>query len=155
MSRYLTFARSVTLTLILMLSGCAVLAPEPDSAPAEPDPVAAAVASAPVLGQGQSAAALDQTTEAERAAAVAAPATPGARELGQITVALGSPAEQGFWLKSALVTQPGPGRVQLPGGASVAVDLVPGEGGGLLSLAAYRALGLGLTDLPQVRVFAD
>jgi len=40
-------------------------------------------------------------------------------------------------------------------GASVAVDLQSGSGGALLSLAAYRALGLALTDLPEVTVFLE
>ena len=35
------------------------------------------------------------------------------------------------------------------------VDLLPGTGGGLLSLAAFRALGLGLTDLPEVTIYAQ
>ncbi|NEY89329.1 hypothetical protein [Tabrizicola oligotrophica] len=102
----------------------------------------------------QSAAALDQTTDAEKAAALAAPVA-GARELGKTSVALGSPAEQGFWLKSPLVSAPGKGKVVTASGASVAVDLLPGSGGALLSLAAYRALGLALTDLPEVTVFAE
>jgi hypothetical protein len=33
--------------------------------------------------------------------------------------------------------------------------LRPGTGAALLSLAAFRALGLGLTDLPEVTVFAE
>lgn len=103
----------------------------------------------------KSAAALDLTTDAEKAAATAAPADPAARSLGSVVVALGSPAEQGFWLRSALVTAPGKGRVTIASGASVAVDLEPGSGAALLSLAAYRALGLGLTELPDVKVFAD
>jgi len=37
----------------------------------------------------------------------------------------------------------------------VAVDLQSGSGGALLSLAAYRALGLALTDLPEVTVFME
>jgi len=102
----------------------------------------------------KTAAALDTTTEAERSAALAAPVA-GARSLGTTTVALGSPAEAGFWLRSSLVSAPGKGKVVTAGGASVAVDLRPGSGGALLSLAAYRALGLALTDLPQVTVFAD
>ena len=102
----------------------------------------------------QTAAALDSSTAAERAAAVAAPVA-GARELGKTSVALGSPTEQGFWLKSALVSAPGKGRVETASGAGVAVDLLPGTGGALLSLAAYRALGLSLTDLPEVTVYAE
>jgi hypothetical protein len=87
-------------------------------------------------------------------AAATAPAT-GARELGRTVVALGSPAEQGFWIKTTLVSTPGKGRVVTEGGQSVNVDLQPGSGGSLLSLAAFRQLGLGLTDLPEVTVFAD
>jgi hypothetical protein len=102
----------------------------------------------------QTAETLDRTTEAERAAAIADPVA-GARELGRTSVALGSPAEQGFWLKSPLVTAPGKGKVVTAAGASVAVDLLPGAGGAMLSLAAYRALGLALTDLPEVTVYAD
>lgn len=108
----------------------------------------------PALGAGQTAATLDTSTTAEKAAAVAAPVA-GARELGKTSVALGSPAEQGFWLKTPLVTTAGRGKVVTSAGASVAVDLQPGSGGALLSLAAYRALGLALTDLPEVTVFAE
>jgi hypothetical protein len=107
------------------------------------------------LGQAQSAEALDQTTEAEKAAATAAPAAGGERDLGAVVVALGSPAEQGFWLRSALVTAPGKGRVVTATGQSVNVDLQPGTGAALLSLAAFRQLGLGLTDLPEVQVYAN
>ena len=143
-----------------LLSGCGMLdrlkpTPKPVEvpdvqivAPLEP------TVTLPALGEGQAAAALDDTTAAEKAAAVAAPVA-GARELGKTSVALGSPAEQGFWLKSPLVAAAGKGRVETAGGASVAVDLQPGSGGSLLSLAAYRALGLSLTDLPEVTVYAE
>jgi hypothetical protein len=107
------------------------------------------------LGGAQSAAALDQTTDAEKAIATAAPVQRGERDLGAVVVALGSPAEQGFWLRSALVTSPGKGRVVTAAGQSVNVDLQPGTGAALLSLAAYRALGLSLTDLPNVTVYAN
>lgn len=100
------------------------------------------------------AATLDTTTDAQRAAAIAAPVA-GAQALGKTTVALGSPAEPGFWVRSPLVSAPGKGKVVTAGGASVAVDLQPGSGGSFLSLAAYRALGLALTDLPEITVFAD
>ena len=137
----------------LSLSGCGVmdrLKPAP-----KPAPVAAPVAAVlPAMGAGQTAAALDQTTAAEKAAAKA-PAAGGERALGKAVVALGSPAEQGFWIKSALIAAPGKGRVVTASGATVNVDLLPGTGGGLLSLAAFRALGLGLTDLPEVTVYAQ
>ena len=138
------------------LSSCGVFEKmqRPKAAPVQiVAPVEPAV-TLPSLGRGQSAAALDQSSAAEKAAATAAPAS-GARELGRAVVALGSPAEQGFWLKSALVVTAGKGRVVTSGGASVNVDLIPGEGAALLSLAAFRALGLGLTDLPEVTVYAE
>jgi hypothetical protein len=152
-----TFA--LLLTTVGLISGCSVL----DRLKPKPKPVEPAVqivapleptVTLPDLGAGQSAASLDGTSEAEKAAAVQAPVA-GAREIGKTSVALGSPAEQGFWLKSPLVSAPGKGKVVTEGGASVAVDLLPGTGGSLLSLAAFRALGLGLTDLPEVTVFAE
>ena len=123
--------------------------PAPALAP-QPRPVAGATpAVAPQAAR--TAAAFDTTTAAEKAAARAAPAT-GA-ELGRVVVSLGNPAEPGFWLRSGLVTAPRPGTVRLASGATAQVDLLPLAGGGAqLSLAAYRALGLGLTDLPQVTV---
>jgi hypothetical protein len=142
--------------LALTLSGCAIFAP------AAPEPVAPApaVAAPPpnpgVLGaNGQSADALDTSTAADIAAATAAPEPAGERELGKVVVALGSPAEQGFWIKTSLAAAPGKGRVVTEGGQSVNVDLIPGTGGALLSLAAFRQLGLGLTDLPEVTVYAN
>ncbi len=150
-----------TLPLLLMtaalISGCGVMN-RLKPAPKVPDVQIVApleeVVTLPALGQGQTPASLDSTTAAEKAAAVAAPVA-GAKALGKTTVALGSPAEQGFWLKSPLVAAAGKGRVETSGGASVAVDLQPGAGGSLLSLAAYRALGLSLTDLPELSVYAD
>jgi hypothetical protein len=136
------------------LSGCGLV----DRLKPKPSPIVAPVeqpAALPALGTGQAAAALDTSTTAEKAAALAAPSGGGERDLGTTTVALGSPAEQGFWLKSALVAGPGKGRVKTASGASVAVDLIPGQGGSFLSLAAYRALGLSLTDLPEVTVYAN
>ena len=88
------------------------------------------------------------------------PATDGMRQavfssLGTVVVGLGSPAEQGLWLKSPLVVAKAKGRVVTQSGASVAVDLLPGSGAASLSLAAFRALGLGLTDLPEVTIYAE
>lgn len=146
----------ILLAVVAGLSGCGMLdrlsRPAPQPAAVVP-PVTPA--RAPDLGVGQSAVALDQTTDAQKAAALDAPAAASETDLGLMAVALGSPAEQGFWLKSDKVAVPGKGRVVTSGGQSVAVDLQPGSGGALLSLAAFRALGLGLTDLPEVRVFAN
>jgi hypothetical protein len=97
--------------------------------------------------------ALDQATVDQRAAA-ATPAT-GGQLLGIVTVGLGSPTEQGFWLSSNLVTVPAKGRVVTATGQSANVDLRPSTGGALLSFSTYRVLGLTLTDLPEVQVFQD
>lgn len=149
--------RTLTVSLALLaLSGCAVFAPAATEAPSPVPAVAAPPPNPGVLGEnGQSADALDQSTAADVAAATAAPEPAGERELGRVVVALGSPAEQGFWIKTQLAAAPGKGRVVTAGGQSVNVDLIPGMGGALLSLAAFRQLGLGLTDLPEVTVYAN
>lgn len=101
--------------------------------------------------------ALDSTTPEELAAAVTAAQATSEQILGSAVVALGSPVEPGFWLKTSLVAVATPGRVVAAGGASVGVELIPIEGGGAtqLSLAAFRALGLSLTDLPEVTIYAN
>ena len=146
--------------IALTLSGCALFQTSGGAEPVAPvvEPAVAAPPPNPggVLGTtGQSADALDTSTAADIAAATAAPEPAGERELGRVVVALGSPAEQGFWIKTALAAAPGKGRVVTADGQSVNVDLIPGTGGALLSLAAFRQLGLGLTDLPEVTVYAD
>ena len=145
----------ILIAAAISLSGCGLF----DRVTKPVPPVVQAATPVPVLtaplGAGQSAVALDTTTAAEKAAAVAAPQAGDGRALGRVVVGLGSPAEQGFWLKSPLIAAPGKGRVVTADGKSVAVDLMPGTGGALLSLAAFRALGLGLTDLPEVTIFAD
>ncbi len=146
--------------LALALSGCALFqkaeGPSAATGPVEPQPAtefAPAVATS-VLGAGAaSAASLDKTTAEEKAAALAAPAAGGERELGRVVVALGSPAEQGIWLSSALVTETAQGRIVTAAGKSLGLELRPGTGGALLSLAAFQALGLSLTDLPEVTVY--
>ena len=141
------------LGVIAAFPGCGIVNPGP------PEPVPVAVAPlrdvTPLVVAGQTAARLDTTTPAEQAAALAKPAAMAKADLGLMVVALGSPAEAGFWLSGTAVKASGKGRVVTEDGASVAVDLRPGSGGALLSLAAFRALGLGLTDLSEVRVFAD
>ena len=151
---------------MVILAGCSQLsnpfqrepeaqAPDPDTVRPVERPAAPATDVGALGGVGQSAEALDTTTEAERAAATA-PDTGGAA-LGQTVASLGDPTEPGFWLKTPLVQSETPGRVETAGGASVQVTLIPIEGadtaGSRLSLAAMRALGLGLTDLPTVSVF--
>ena len=137
--------------LLVSLCGCALL-----DKPAVTPPTASVAA--PVTPQvtplARSAAALDTSTDAQRSAALQA--APGAgQDLGRVTVTLGNPTEQGFWLRSALVTAPAKGRVTTDQGASVSLDLLPGTAGAQLSLAAFRTLGLPLTGLPSVTVFTE
>jgi hypothetical protein len=149
--------------LSLALSGCALFqkggglnGPGSVTGPAEPQPAtefAPAVATTALGARAVSAASLDTSTAAEKAAALAAPATGGERELGRVVVALGAPAEQGIWLSSALVKEKAQGRIMTAAGKSLAVELRPGTGGALLSLAAFQALGLSLTELPEVTVY--
>jgi hypothetical protein len=149
----------------LLLSGCAHL-PFIGSKGAAMEPVApiethpqtrpnSAGAVPPPKG-ARTAMALDTTTAAQKAAALAAPAQPAAEQtLGKTAVALGNVTEPGFWLRSGLVKTAGTGRVVTASGASIAVDLIPGTGAAQLSLAAFRALNLPLTDLPEVTIFAQ
>jgi hypothetical protein len=152
-------AAALAAALALSLSGCGLFparVPEsgPDIALPRPPATEPVQSGGPVPVSGQAPAKLDGASEADLAAATAAPVRAG-RELGRVTVSLGSPADQGFWLKTSLVTVPAKGRVVLANGRSVAVNLVPAEGAAVLSFSAYRALELALTDLPLVTVLAE
>lgn len=142
------------------LAGCADLSiPNPfaGASPAATPPAESAPAAAGLRppGGARTAAALDTTTEAEKAAARAATAEPSVeRNLGKVFVSLGQATEPGFWLRSSLVTQRMQGRVVTTLGESLQVDLLPGDGAAQLSLAAYRALNLPLTGLPEVTVYS-
>jgi hypothetical protein len=146
--------------IALVLTGCGLFdsgaGPVAATAPADPQPAVegAASASVSVLGsRAVSAAALDTTTAEEKAAALGAPAAGGEQALGKVVVALGPPAEQGIWLSTGLVDKVVQGRIETAAGKSLTLELRPGTGGALLSLAAFQALGLSLTDLPEVTVY--
>jgi hypothetical protein len=155
--------KALVLSAILAtgLAGCGLIQPgglETGSTDGPPgvEPAtefAPAVATAALGAVSASAAALDSTTTEEKAAALAAPAPAGERVLGKAVVALGPPADQGLWLSTPLVTVPTPGRVETGSGQSLAVELRPGTGAALLSLAAFQALKLPLTGLPEVTVY--
>ena len=148
----------LTVAALQALAGCSLLDFGAARPAAQPTPAVAppsAPPARPVMGQGQSAAALDSVSAAEKAAALAAPKPAAARELGKAVVALGPPAEAGLWIKAPFITAEGKGRVTTDAGQTLAVDLRPGTGGALLSFAAFRALNLPLTGLPHVIVFAD
>jgi hypothetical protein len=137
--------------------------PEPAAADpaagAEPEPVAVAVAlpelAAPPPPVGaKTASALDTTTQAQKAAATAKPEPAGETLIGTTIVTLGNPTDPGFWLRGGPIKVTGAGRVETASGQSVQVELAPAEGAAQLSLPAFRALNLNLTDLPEVKVFA-
>jgi hypothetical protein len=70
-------------------------------------------------------------------------------------VALGSPADPGLWVQTSLVTAVTQGTVRAPNGQTLAVELRPGSGAALMSLAAYQALGIALTDLPELVILGS
>ena len=143
----------------LLLAGCnlrdqrAAPPPPPAAAPAATTTAASAV----LQGAGQTVAALDTTTPAEKAAA-AKPASGGGK-LGVTLASLGDATEGGFWIKTPLVKAGAKGRVVNPANGKTAnVDLQPLAGGGAgsqLSLAAMQALGVSLTDLPEIEVWQN
>lgn len=124
--------------LVLILGGCGLWGGR--SAPAPPeDPVA--------------------STPPETEATETAPEPAPVRLPATTIASLGNVREPGLWMRTPLVSAPTPGMISDPAtGRSVAVDLIPVEGapgaGSRLSLAAYQALGLPLTALPELRVAA-
>lgn len=99
----------------------------------------------------------DTTSPAERAAAIATVTDTNA-PLGTTIAALGSPTEPGIWLKTPLVTTATAGRVTYQG-KTINIALRPSGGeagsGSQISLAAMRLLGVPLTALPELTVFAN
>ena len=142
----------IPLLSLALLASCAEMAnPFRSDPPAAPPPGAGALGAS----AARTADAYDLTSEAERQRALSAPVDAGAERLGAVVVVLGNAAEPGFWMRSSLVDRPQKGRVETADGATVAVDLLPGAGSAQLSLAAFRALGLSLTALPQVTVYGS
>ena len=93
-------------------------------------------------------------------AATASVAAAPAGRLGSSIASLGAASMPGLWLETPLVRAVRPGEVRVPAtGARLAVELRPIDGpdtaGSRLSLAAMRDLGLPLTDLAEIEVFAD
>jgi hypothetical protein len=140
----------LALPVLIAVAGCAGQAPAPPTTVAAPAPVAPVATGNPVRPEM-----LDTATAAEKAAALA-PAAVRAQALGTAVASLGDVTEPGFWVKSPLVAVQGPGRIELAAtGQSAAVTLIPvSEGGTEVSLSVLRALGVPLTDLPEVTLFA-
>jgi hypothetical protein len=151
--------RHALLLAVVGLSGCGAFQPDAPASitgPSAAQPAtefAPAAATAALGARSVSASALDTTTAEEKAAALAAPAAGGERVLGTAVVARGPPADQGLWLSSPLVKAVAEGRVVTASGQSLAVELRPGTGAALMSLAAFQALQLPLTGLPEVTVY--
>jgi hypothetical protein len=149
----------ISLLSLSLVPGCGVMSklqrPKPAATPeVQIAPPVATTTLAPVMGQAASPAALDQATAEQKQAAVAKTGVPE-QKLGTAVVALGNPVDQGFWVKAAVIKTAGKGRVVTANGASVNVDLIPATGAASLSFSAFRALGLGLTDLPEVTIYAN
>lgn len=140
----------------VLLSACNMDRQAATPRPAAP-PAASTATTAILQGGAQTVAALDTTTPAEKAAATA-PAKGGGK-LGSTMASLGDATEAGFWVKTPLVKAAAKGRVVNPAnGKSANVDLQPLSGGGAgsqLSLAAMQALGLSLTDLPEIEIWQN
>lgn len=83
---------------------------------------------------------------------------PASGNLGTTVASLGDPTQPGLWLETPLVTSEMPGRLEAENGSSAEVTLRPSGGapgsGSRISIMAMQALGLGLTDLPTLTVFA-
>ncbi|MDO5632213.1 MAG: hypothetical protein Q4G22_10285 [Paracoccus sp. (in: a-proteobacteria)] len=134
-------------------------APETPQAP-EVVQAAAAVtrAPAPRPSARATAAQLNTTTAAQRAAAAERPAASGETRLGTTVASLGDATQPGFWIKTPLVKTQAVGRIVNPAnGKSAKVDLIPlngpASGGSQVSLPALQLLGISLTDLPVIEVF--
>lgn len=99
----------------------------------------------------------DTTSQAEREAAVVVDEPAGEQALGTTIATLGPPAEPGIWLKTALVSELTPGRVEYQD-KTINIELRPSGGavgsGSQMSLAAMRLIDAPLTSLPEVTVFA-
>lgn len=156
---------------VLALAGCEIVPdflrpaerqpdaaqPAPESA-ALPDDMDALLAAPPPAPEARTAAEFDTTTDEQKDAARAAPES-GETRLGTTVASLGDPAEPGLWLRTPLVQEERQGRVETEDGASARVRLIPRGGpetaGSQLSLAAFQTLGLALTVLPTLTVYAD
>lgn len=162
--------RAISLLAVLAVAGCAngglgglFSGDGPGSgfgrnAPAE-DAAAAEVISEAVVGEA-AAEDIAPTDNTVRAAAVAEGNTAAGDSVRGFTVAsLGDATVPGLWIETPLVDRERTATVVAPNGTTVEVTARPSGGergsGSRLSLAAFQALGLGLTSLPTVTVIAD
>ena len=140
-------------------SEMAVLRPDEGTIRPQARPGDRATSASGIGGAGQRPEALDLTSEAERAAALAPPAA-RTQMLGETLASLGSPAEPGLWLRTGLVTRVTQGRIETQDGSgSLRLELRPSGAvagsGSQLSLSGFTTLGLPLTQLVTLRVYAE
>lgn len=132
-------------------------APVDAAPPAPPEEIAEVVSAPPPPPAARTAAELDTTTEAQKAASRQAAAATGGQALGTTIASLGDPTEPGLWLKTPLVGETRAGKIETAGGQSALVQLIPLDAprgaGSQMSIAAFQALGLTLTDLPTLTVY--
>jgi hypothetical protein len=80
----------------------------------------------------------------------------GSAFLGFTVASLGDATQPGLWMETPLVTEEQPGNVISESGQVVFLTLRPAEGdrtaGSRLSLQAFQALGIPLTELPTLTV---
>lgn len=135
----------------------------PGTAPAASTPATSLVPNAPAAPPPPAAATtveqFDTTSAEERAAAKDTSSAGGEQMLGTSIGSLGSPTDPGFWAETPLVKSATQGRlVHAPSGASVKVELRPKDAapgsGTQISLPAFRALGLPLTELPELEIYS-
>ncbi|GEM_PF-381888 len=152
----------------LTLAACTDAQMTPKSAPGTPaaadaTPATSLVPNAPAAPPPSAGATtveqFDTTSAEERAAATDTSSAGGEKLLGNSIGSLGSPTDPGFWAVTPLVKSATQGRlVHAPSGASVKVELRPMDAepgaGTQISLPAFRALGLPLTDLPELEVYS-
>ncbi|SIO28100.1 hypothetical protein SAMN05444722_1180 [Rhodovulum sp. ES.010] len=150
--------RGILSLIVLALSGCGTLTgldrepAAPASRPGEPMSAMAPPAEARTVEE------FDTTSPQQRAAATVAPRGPEDL-LGRSVASLGDPADPGFWAVTPLVPSTRQGRLVDPAtGFSVLVELRPRDAdagaGTLVSLPALRALGVVLTDLREIAIYA-
>ena len=154
--------RITLLILPFALASCAEIeriAARSDTSATPGDPPAAVVtpelAAPPPPAAAVTVEQFDTTTEEQRVAAASVEA--GGRLLGTTVASLGDPGRAGFWIETDLASAQGRGRiVNTATGADVEVELLPlsGDAGSRVSLAALRVLGIPLTDLPTLEVYA-
>lgn len=161
----------LSLSVIVALAGCADLRqglfnrgdaapPATATPPATVTPVAAPAGDAPpedTVGTGDPLAAPLANPDEDGGPAAAQPASDG--RLGT-TLATLDATQQGFSVKTPLVTAPTSGRVvNIATGRSVQVELVPNDGpaggGSQVSLAAMRMLDADLTGLTELVVYGN